>query len=101
MEINNLQGAQAYTNPPGTTPPVDNVQVQDQNLETPRTDIKPEDTNTAPKAFEVSITQEAQDILAAQAAREPAETKTTTPEDQTAKNIEPAPENSQIMNIVA
>ncbi|MCP4670921.1 MAG: hypothetical protein GY857_06415 [Desulfobacula sp.] len=101
MEINNMQGANAYTTSPGATPPVDNMQAQNKDLEASRTDINPENTDTSKKAFEVSITQEAQDLLAAQATREPAETQTKTPEDQTTEEIEPTPENSRIMNIVA
>jgi hypothetical protein len=101
MEINNMQGAKAYANPPGTTPPVDNVQVQNQKLEATKTDINSENVITANKAFEVSITPEARDTLAAQTSKEPAETQTKIPEDQAAKNIKLTHEKSQIVNIVA
>ena len=96
-----MQGTKAYANSPGATPPVDSMQGRDQNLKDSTRDINLENTNTTQNAFEVSITQEARDILAAQAAREPVETQTKIPEDQTAKNSETAPKNSQIMNIVA
>ncbi len=96
-----MQGAKAYANPPGTTPPVNNMQVQDQNLETTKTDINSENVTTTKKAFEVSITPEARDILAAQVSKEAAETQTKTPEEQTARDSEPAHKKSQIVNIVA
>ncbi len=100
MEMNNMQGVNAYTNPPATTPPVDNTQLQDQNLEASRSDLNTESTNAAQKAFEVSITEDAQ-RLAAQAAEKSVQTQTTTPEDQAAQNIVPAQVKSQIMDIVA
>jgi len=97
MEINNLQGAKAYTNTPGTTPPVRN-----QNSEASITDLNLENTNTAQQAFQVNITQEAQDKLADQETRNIlAKTQTTTSEDQADNNITPAHEKSQIVNIVA
>ena len=100
MEMNNMQGVNAYTNPPGTTPPVDNTQLQDQNRAASRSDLNTENTNAAQQAFEVSITRDAQK-LAAEAAEESAQTQTTTPEDQAAQNIVQAQGKSQIVNIVA
>ena len=97
-----MQGVNAYTNTPDTTPQVDNRELSNQNLEASRTDLNTENTNAAQKAFEVSITKEAQDKMAAQAAEDLLQTQTTTPEDQqTAQDIVPAHENSQIVNIVA
>ncbi len=96
-----MQGAKAYANPPGTTPPVDNMHVQNQNLEATKIDSNSENATTANKAFKVNITPEARDTLAAQTSQEPAETQTKTPANQTAKNIAPAHEKSQIVNIVA
>ncbi|MCD4674460.1 MAG: hypothetical protein K8S18_00480 [Desulfobacula sp.] len=101
MDINSLQGANAYTSVPNATPPVENTQLRDQNLEASKTDLREESANAAQKAFEVNITRQAQDKLAAEATEESVETQTTTPENQTNQNIIPAHERSQIVNIVA
>ena len=98
--MNNMQGVNAYTNPPATTPQVDNTQLRDPNRAASNSDLNMENTNAAQKAFEVSITEDAQ-RLAAQAAEKSVQTQTTTPEDQAAQNIVPAQVKSQIMNIVA
>lgn len=100
MEMNNMQGVNAYTNPPGTTPQVDSTQLRAQNSAASKSDLNTENTNAAQQAFEVSITEDAK-RLAAEAAEESAQTQTTTPEDQAAQNIVPAQVKSQIMNIVA
>lgn len=101
MDINSLQGANAYTSVPNATPPVENTLLRDQNLEASRADLTAEIIDSAQKAFKVTITPEAQDRLAAQTTEEPTETQTTTPENQTNQNIIPAHERSQIVNIVA
>ena len=98
MEMNNMQGINAYTNPPATTPQVDNTQLRDPNRAASNSDLNMENTNAAQKAFEVSITEDAK-RLAAQASEK--STQTTTPEDQAAQNIVPAQVKSQIMDIVA
>ncbi|MCD4722643.1 MAG: hypothetical protein K8S13_22715 [Desulfobacula sp.] len=97
MEINSLQGANAYTNLPNAATPLDNSALRDQNLEASGTKLDAESTNAAQKAFEVTITPEAQDKLAA----EPAETQATTPENQTRQNIVSAHETNRIVNIIA
>ena len=98
--MNNMQGVNAYTNTPATTPQVNNTKLRDQERVAYRSDLNMENTNAAQKAFEVSITEDAQ-RLAAQAAEKSVQTQTTTPEDQAAQNIVPAQVKSQIMNIVA
>lgn len=106
MNINSLQGVHAYTNAPNATPPINNT-LRTQNVEASRTDLTTENTTAAREAFEVNITQEAQDRLAAQTAEAPEipeapeETQTTTPENQTNQTIATAREESQIVNIVA
>jgi len=91
LEINNLQGLSAYTNSPNTTPPADNSALRDKNLEAAKAaDLNQESTTAAQKAFEVTITPEAQDKLAAE-----------TTEDQNNQNIKPAQETNRILNIVA
>ncbi|NOX35509.1 MAG: hypothetical protein GXP56_17565 [Deltaproteobacteria bacterium] len=100
MDINSLQGASAYANTPNTTFPVNNT-LQDQNLEASKTDLNTQSTNAAQKAFEVSITREAQDRLATETSEKPAETQASAPENQTEQNIASAQKQSQIVNIVA
>ena len=92
MEINSLQGATAYTNVPNTTPQVDKTVLPSQNPETSTVNLNTEKATNGQNAFEVSITQEAQDKLAAQ---------TTTPEDQSNQTRKPALETNRIVNIVA
>ncbi len=63
MEINNSNGPNAYMQVPHTTPLTSTEQIQNQNREAARSDQ--ESQATATQAYEVSITQEAQDRLAA------------------------------------
>ncbi len=100
MDINSLQGASAYTNASGSTSPVDNAQLRDQNVEASRTELNQESTTAAQQAFEVTITQEAQ-RLSAEKNEESAEVAAQQLEDQNNSNTEPAHETSQIVNIVA
>ncbi len=100
MNINSVQGANAYTNVQNTTPPVDTAQLRDQNLEASRTELNQESTTAAQQAFEVTITQEAQ-RLSAETNEESAEVAAQQLEDQNNSNTEPAHETSQIVNIVA
>ena len=101
MDINSLRGATAYKNLPKATPPVDNTQVQNKNLEASRTDLSQESAGATQKAFKVTITPEAQDRLATATTQEPAETQTTIPENQSSRNVAPAQEASRLINIVA
>lgn len=103
MEINSLQGANAYTNALETTPPTNDARLRDQNLEASRTDLNTESAQAAQKAFEVELTQEAQDRMATERTQEQTRTQaqTTAPENQTDQNPVPTQEQSQIVNIVA
>ena len=101
MDINSLYGATAYTNVPKATPPVDNTQVQNQNLDVSRTDLSQESAGATQKAFEVTITPEAQDRMATATTQEPAETQTPIPENQNNQSIPPAQEATRLINIVA
>ncbi|MCP3872227.1 MAG: hypothetical protein GY699_03610 [Desulfobacteraceae bacterium] len=105
MDINSSQGANAYTSAPNATPPVDNTQLREQNVEASRTELNTENTAAAQRAFEVTITQEAQNRLAADAALRNQEavneTQATSTENQTNQNAVPPAEANQIVNIVA
>ncbi|MBU1340738.1 MAG: hypothetical protein KKE44_24305 [Proteobacteria bacterium] len=101
MEINSLQGAAAYANVPNATPPVDNTRLREQNVEASRTDLNTENTQAAQQAFEVTLTREAQDRLAAQKAEASNAAQTQPPENQNNGTIAQTYETSQIVNIVA
>ncbi len=102
MDINNLQGPATYSRSLEKTSQVDNEQIREQNLEASRTELNSENSNTAKKAFEVTITQEAQDKPAVQnAEKTPPETQTTTSDDHAAQNPEAAHRQNQLVNIVA
>jgi hypothetical protein len=101
MDINSLKGVSAYTNTQNTASPVDQALIQNQNLETSRTELTKENANAAQKAFEVSITQEAQAKMAFEAKQETTEKKAAPPVNQGAQNVSKAYESSQIVNIVA
>ncbi len=105
MNINSVQGANAYTNVQNTTPPVEDTQLKEENLEASRTELNNENTAAAQQAFEVNITQEAQQLNAennvetVQPAAQPIENQTT--ENQANQTTATAHETSQIVNIVA
>ncbi len=109
MEINSSQAANAYTTAPNTTPAVDNANLKVQSTEPVQTDLNTENENTAQKPFEVNITQEARDRLAAEATQEQVEVQTDAlaeeqipqPEPRTEEAPATAQETSQIVNIVA
>lgn len=101
MDINSLQGATAYTNVPNTTPQVDKTVLPSQNPETSTADLNTENATNGQNAFEVNITQEAQDRLAAETSEDQTNIQTTTPDDQNNQNPKPAHETNRIVNIVA
>ena len=122
MAINSVQGASAYTNAINSAPPVDETTTRNQNIEASRTELDTQSSAVAQQAFEVNITQEAQDRLAreesqqrAQEAQQARDTQQAQ-QDQAAQQTEqqtPPPEqmsgqdpvtssrNGQIANIVA
>ncbi len=113
MEINSLNGAGAYANTPNSAPPVDNTR-QNQTDDALQNTINPGNTGNGSQAFEVTITREARDRLAAetdtQVPAAPAETQgaTMTPEPQDPNDASAreagrgnSQETNQIVNIVA
>ncbi len=120
MDINSVQGPAAYANTLNTTPPVENTQTRDQNVEASGATLDSQTRQAAQQAFEVNITPEARDRLAQETqAREPAEqiepleTAETAPqeppqpvenrpvEDQARENPAPAQGPDTLVNIVA
>lgn len=104
MNINSVQGSTAYTNASNAAPPVDNTKPEDQNIERNGTNPDKKDTSAFPKAFEVSLTREAQKKTATEATKADTTQAQTAPqplENQTGQNMAQAYETSRIVNIVA
>ncbi|MBU1196661.1 MAG: hypothetical protein KKE62_10355 [Proteobacteria bacterium] len=99
MDINSLNGANAYSNIPGSAPQVDNTQLREQNREAAGSDL--ESQNRATRAFEVSITQEARAKLAAQTTENTQQAQNEASGSANTRNTMPAHSASQIVNIVA
>lgn len=99
MNINSLNGVNAYSNIPASTPPVDNSQLQEQNREASRSEL---DYQARTKqAFEVSITEEARQRLAAQNAENSRQARSEEIDSKDRNTIVPSQNASQIVNIVA
>lgn len=104
MDINSLQGSNAYT---ATRPLTETPQVQDQNSQAAETNLNQEKTQAIQEAFKVNITQEARtaaqegtSVQATQAlpAEPPLPTEPPPPTDQAPGNQQPI---NQIVDIVA
>ena len=109
MEINSLQGAAAYSNASSATSPVNTSHLRDQNIEASRTELDAQNTRAVKEAFEVTLSQEAQNLQAettteqessARAERQE-QAQTQPPETQNSNTIRSASQASQIVNIVA
>lgn len=98
MDINALQGSNAYTANQLTPPPVEDSLAKRQNREI--TDQRQDNTQSSRQAFEVTITQEAQARLAAEKLTISA-TQDTAPGRRPSAVPGSAQEASQIVNIVA
>ncbi len=66
MDINTIQGSNAYSAPKSTPVPVDDTLLRNQNREAARADLSQESTRAIQEAFDVRITQEARDRQAAE-----------------------------------
>lgn len=102
MDINNIQGSNAYSAPKSPPVPVDDTLLRNQNRESAQGDLSQESTRAIQEAFDVRITQEARERQAAEKtapAPLPAEgpEKSTGPDQGTLQ----ASNASQIINIVA
>ena len=103
MELNGIQGSNAYTNAQNHNPQVDNSQLREQNIQSSRADLDTETANAAQQAFEVDITTEARDRLAAETAEQGAPPAQTAPAEapEAQENQTPAQRGNQLLNIVA
>ena len=103
MEINSLQGAAVYSNA-AATPSVENTQLRNQNIESSRSDLDTRTANTAREAFEVNLTQEAQNLSAGQTVPQENlnadQSQARPPENQNTPAAE-SNDTSRIVNIVA
>ncbi len=98
MDINSIQGANAYAS--STRPVAESNLVQDQNREAAQADLNQESTRAVQEAFEVSITPEAREQQAA-ASEETEEALLPEPAQAATESQAPAQQPSQIVNIVA
>lgn len=99
MPIGNIDG---YSNPYQTaTPPADTSTLGSQNREAAETDLNQENTRVAQQAFQVELTQEAQDRQAAAAEETGAPAEETPPLEAPQQTSQTPPETSRIVNIVA
>ena len=104
MEINNLNASSAYTNASTANPPVHNTQLREQNIEASNAQLDRSTANAAQQAFEVTITQEAQNLQAQNAQQTEAavlEAQAQTEQPQNQEDAVPSNKASQIVNIVA
>ena len=103
MEINSLQGAAAYSNATAT-PSVENTQLRNQNIESSRSDLDTRTANTAREAFEVNLTQEAQNLSAGQTVPQEnlnADQSQARPTENQNTSATESNDTSRIVNIVA
>jgi hypothetical protein len=103
MDISNIQGFSAYTANKSATPPVDNTLAQNQNKDAAQTTLNQESAQAAQQAFEVNITPEARDLMAAteeppaQAAPQAQNTAQSPPQDQSPGQVQnPSPDQNQL-----
>ncbi|OGR21158.1 MAG: hypothetical protein A3J85_01235 [Desulfobacula sp. RIFOXYA12_FULL_46_16] len=101
MDINSLNGVSAYTNTQNTTPPVDQTLLQNQTREVSKTDPAKENANASQKAFEVNISEKAQEKMAFEANQEKLKTQSAPSVNQGGQSVAKAYETSRIVNIIA
>ena len=97
MDIKSSQAAGAYTTPPATTPPADNTLLKTRTEQAPGTETTPD----SQRAFEVTLTPEAQTRLAADATQASAKTQPAMPENKDGQNTASAHQARQLVDIVA
>jgi hypothetical protein len=101
MDISNINASTAYTANESAKPPVDSTQLKTQEATPTETD--PSQTTARQQAFEVNITQEAQDLMAEESAQTSMEAPMPdkTSGDGSDQSQSTAQEARQIVNIVA
>ena len=105
MDISNINGANAYTANKPASQPIENSPLRNEPKQALETNLNQE-AAPAPQAFEVNITQEAQDRLAAEATPPPVKTE---PDQNIRADQAPKPDQNpvatqearQIVNIIA
>jgi hypothetical protein len=103
MDISSINGSNAYT-ANSSTQTAGNASLEDKETQPPEEALKREASPSPGQAFQVNITQEAQDMLAAEATPPPVQ---TTPSDNDSddgsQNQRPdaAQQARQLVNIVA
>ncbi|MBU0970330.1 MAG: hypothetical protein KKC20_06760 [Proteobacteria bacterium] len=103
MEISNINGSNAYT-ANSSTQTAGNASLENKKTQNPEDTQKPATSPSSQQAFQVNITQEAQDMLAAKATPPPAQTtRSDNDSDDGSQNQRPdaAQQARQIINIVA
>lgn len=98
--MSSLKGVSAYTDTQ-TAPPVDQSLIQSRNRDVSKADLAKENTADAQKAFEVNISEKAQEKMAFEANQEKLKTQSAPPVDQGAQSVAKTYETSRIVNIVA
>ena len=103
MEISNINGSNGYT-ANSTTQTVGNASLENKRTQSPEDTQKPETSPSSGQAFQVNITQKAQEMLAAQTTPPPVQTtRSDNDSDDGSQNQRPdaAQQARQIINIVA
>jgi len=104
MEISNINVSNAYTTNNTATQTAGNASLEDKKTQAPGDTRKPETPPSSQQAFQVNITQKAQEMLAAETAPPPAQTtRSDNDSDDRSQNQRPdvAQQARQIINIVA
>ena len=101
MDIRHINASNAYTTNESAKPPVDSTLLKTQDQATP--EANPHQNTARPPAFEVTITQEAQDRLAAEATQPNIKTPVSNndSDDGSGQGPAAAQEARKIVNIVA
>jgi hypothetical protein len=98
MEIGNINGSNAYT---ANSNPTGNVPLEDKRTQIPGDTQNQETPPSSQQAFQVNITQEAQDRLAAETTPPPVQaTRSDNDSDNGSQNQRPG-SAQQLVNIIA
>lgn len=99
MDISNINASNAYTTNESVKPSVDSTPLKVQDSKNPEADLNQK--TSSQQAFEVNITQEARDLLAAESTQPSMKNNTSSEESGQSQSPATAQEARQIVNIVA
>lgn len=100
MDINSTNGINAYANVPNTASRIDSSKLREDNVEATGSEL--ETQNNTPQAFEVNITQEAQDRMAEDRTQEPEQVQAAAQQQNTEGNTAaPQQGNNPSVDIMA